>query len=103
MTVRDNTLDLIISHGLTVRQIPNEVISHWGHREGAPIVKNSEIVTIDGRVFQKTVKIPEHAGKWMAKKCKNTSSNVHWNIKEDCLSDTLQNAVLKAVEKLQLT
>jgi hypothetical protein len=98
MNIQDQTLTLIIEHGLTVRQIPYEVVSHWGYREGDPILKNSEIVEKGGRNYMKQVKIPTHAGKWMAKKCVDTNSQVHWNIKNDNLSDTLQEAVLKATQ-----
>lgn len=98
MNNQNETLALIIEHGLTVRQIPHEVIHHWGYRSGAPIMKDSEIVERDGRKFIKQVKTPVHAGKWMAKKCINTGSQVNWNIKTDNLSDTLHEAVLKATQ-----
>lgn len=74
------------------------MVSHWGYLDGDPSLKNSEIVEKGGRKYMKQVKIPTHAGKWMAKKCVDTNSQVHWNIKNDNLSDTLQEAVLKATQ-----
>ena len=69
----------------------------WRYQKGAPIIKNSEIVEQNGRKFMREVRVPEHAGKWLAKRCETTSAQVTWNIKVDNLSDTLPEAVLKAV------
>ena len=96
MSQNNDTLALIIEHGLTVRQIPYESISMYGHREGQPLMKNAELVEHNGRWFQRVVKVPANAGMWMAKKCDNTLSQVKWYIEKDNLSDTLEEAVLKA-------
>jgi hypothetical protein len=98
MLTKQNTLELIIDHGLTVRQIPFKKVCLWGYRDGAPIIKGAELVEENGRRFMREVRTPAHAGKWMAKKCIDTGSEVHWNIKTDNLSDTLQEAVAKATQ-----
>lgn len=96
MSQNNDTLALIIEHGLTVRQIPHETVSMYGYREGSPLMKNAELVERNGRKFQRVVKVPKYAGMWMAKQCKNTSSNVSWSSKRDNLAPTLEGAVLKA-------
>lgn len=97
MTDQNNTLDLIITHGLTVRQIPHEVVNMWGYREGKLIPNGAQLVSVDGRKFIKTVKIPTHAGKWMAKQCHHHDASVQWDLNKDNLSYTLEEAVAKAV------
>jgi hypothetical protein len=100
MTTQDDTLNLIVSHGLMVRQIPLEVISHWGFGTDGPILKDAEIVEVDGRRFMKTIDIPANAGQWMAKPCRHQGTSVSWSLNKDCLSDTLQEAVSKAILKI---
>ena len=56
----------------------------------------------DGAVYRKFYqfrRIPSDAGKWMAKQITDTSL-VTWSKKEDNLSDTLEEAVIKAVNKI---
>jgi len=72
----------------------------WGYYEGAKLLKGAEIVEKDGCKFMKTVEVSKHAGKWMAKKSDEMSTQVTWNIKTDNLSDTLQEAVEKAVQSI---
>lgn len=98
MNTQNATLALIIQYGLTVRQIPYEVVTYYTYRDGSPIPKGYVIVVRDGRQYLKNVKVPINAGKWMAKTYKSTSTNVTWDIKTDHLSDTLEEAVEKAVQ-----
>jgi hypothetical protein len=100
MTTQDETLNLIVKHGLMVRQIPLEMVSYWGFGTDAPIIKDAEIVQVDGRRFMKTISIPAQAGRWMAKTCGHQDTSVSWNLNKDCLSDTLQEAVSKAILKI---
>lgn len=46
-------------------------------------------------------KIPDNAGKWMAKVVKHNDTLVRWNIKTDNLSDTLEEAVRKVVDAIE--
>lgn len=97
MTTSNQTLELIIEHGLMVRQIPESVTSLWSATPPRKLKANEVLVEKNGRTFIQETRIPVHAGMWMAKKCTNTSSEVRWNIKKDNLSDTLGEAVAKAV------
>jgi len=119
-------LNYIRDYGISVRQIPKEVGSSYAtsKRNGNNIVRkvlrdmsieeynrgvegkmfgfsfeyeNGQLV----RYFERTVRIPESAGKWMAKQIKDSSSMVQWSIKDDNLSDTLDGAVLKLVKSLK--
>ena len=101
MSQNNDTLALIIEHGLTVRQIPHETVSMYGHREGSSLMKNAELVERNGRKFQRVVKVPKYAGMWMAKQCKNSWSSVEWNLERDNLSPTLEEAVLKACSAIE--
>jgi len=96
MNNSSNTLALIIEHGLTVRQIPTCVVNRWGMRPNHVLKDNETIVTMNGRQFIETRRIPTNAGRWMAKRCEHSDTQVHWNINIDNLSDTLDEAVLKA-------
>ena len=51
--------------------------------------------------FYIIVKVPEAAGKWMAKVVKHNDALVRWNIKTDNLSDTLEEAVRKVVDAIE--
>ncbi|APE04121.1 hypothetical protein BM526_19320 (plasmid) [Alteromonas mediterranea] len=100
MPQNNDTLSLIIEHGLTIRQIPHKTVSMYGHRTGRPLMKDGELVERNGMTFQRVVRVPEHAGMWMAKKCQSTSAQVKWCIKRDNLSPTLHEAVLKACHSI---
>lgn len=102
MSSSDNsTLALIVEHGLTVRQIPMCVVNRWGMRPKHVLKDNETIVTVNGREFIETRRIPTHAGKWMAKRCTHSDASVVWNIKRDNLSESLHEAVLKASQTTQ--
>ena len=118
--------EAIITHGLSVRQIPHQVVSRYEMShfiEGDTIVENElNSVHFDWflsknkdspdhrfdheakRVFRKyaqRVKIPKNAGHWMCQQVRNTSSNVTWDSKEDNLAPTLNESVelfLKSLE-----
>lgn len=97
MTANNQTLELIIKHGLSVRQIPATVTSLWSATSGRALKNNEELVEKNGRTFIQETRVPANAGMWMAKKCPNSDSTVRWNIKTDNLSNTLDEAVAKAV------
>lgn len=97
-----NILEIIQKHGLSIRQIPNEVTSCYSmhhHKEGNEIVCHTLSNSINylpfkkkmnhrqdyvfdddtqtvKRIFTKEVKIPNKAGYWMCKQVNNTSSQV---------------------------
>lgn len=98
MSTQALTLDLIVKHGIMVRQIPFSVTQRWTKRPNQILKEGEELVVINDREFIVTTRIPRNAGKWMAKTCKSTSSEVRWNIKTDNLSSTLHEAVLKAAQ-----
>lgn len=97
MSSNPQTLELIIKHGLTVRQIPNTVISLYSLRPNHTLKSNEVIIEKNGRSFIQETNVPANAGKWMAKKCVHTNSMIRWDVKTDNLADTLEEAVLKAV------
>lgn len=51
--------------------------------------------------FYIIVKVPEAAGKWMAKVVKHNDTLVRWNITTDNLSDTLEESVRKVVDAIE--
>lgn len=51
--------------------------------------------------FYVVTKVPENAGKWMAKVVKHNDTLVRWDIKTDNLSDTLEEAVRKVVDAIE--
>ncbi|CAH7384613.1 hypothetical protein VCHA53O466_40462 [Vibrio chagasii] len=103
-TNNQDTLTLIVKYGIMVRQIPVETTSLWGYNEkvhgSRPLKENESLVEENGRKLIKEVKRPVNGGKWMAKQATNTSSKVHWSIREDNLSDTIDEAVLKVVAQI---
>jgi hypothetical protein len=99
MSIQDTTIALIIEHGLTVRQIPFSVTTRWSFRPNKELYDGEKIVEIKGRKFVERTRVPVNAGRWMAKKCNHTDSSIRWDMKEDNLSDTLQEAVLKASQQ----
>lgn len=122
----NETLSAIIKHGLSIRQIPLEVVSLLTFSSGLNTPENPEIVEyevtdkgikkyllekkqndpnwrFDGekifRRFIRIVKIPKNAGFWMCKKVSNTSSRVEWSSKTDNLAPTLEESVKKFLAK----
>lgn len=114
-------LSAIIEHGLSIRQVPLEVVSLYTFSSGLTF-ENPEIVEhevtdkslkkhltekkqndpnwrFDGekvfRRFIRVVKIPNNAGHWMCKQVSNTSSRVEWSSKTDNLAPTLEKSVEK--------
>lgn len=83
-----------------MRQIPLSVTSRWTARPNQKLKDNEKLVTINEREFIEETKIPANAGRWMAKKCRNTDSHVRWSIITENLSDTLHEAVLKASQDI---
>ena len=51
--------------------------------------------------FYVVMKVPEDAGKWMAKVVKHNDTLVRWSVKTDNLSDTLEEAVRKVVDEIE--
>lgn len=115
-----NTLEIIKKYGLSIRQIPKEVVSLYSmlHRkEGNEIVYhdidmsnrkyelykkkliNRQDFIFDDerqraqRMFTKEVRIPKNPGFWMCKQVNSTNGSVTWNKKEDNLAPTLEDSV----------
>lgn len=89
------TLALIEEHGLTVRQIPRATTSRYRYREDQPMLKGG----VRNGEFYTVTKYPEHGGKWMANYCPHSMTQYHWNLERDHLSDTLGEAVRKAIKE----
>jgi hypothetical protein len=89
-----NTLDLIIKYGIACRQIPEKVVSKWskGYTTSNPSSTLS-IIEENGKELVKEVRIPANAGYWMTQLCKDTSSQMSWNIETCNLAPTLQESV----------
>lgn len=116
-------LDTIIKYGLSVRQIPTQVRSlftmdhynplehtifeekiivpnsymYWKKQD--PLYANKHVRFDDDKqiVYRKyacEIKVPTHAGYWMCKQVKDTSSKVQWNIKTDHLAPTLSQSII---------
>jgi hypothetical protein len=124
-----NTLDLIKSHGLVLRQIPLSVsrLSEMRHhKEGNEIIKTvlkdmtpsryayhkkhhsaSADFELDDtrqqvtRLYSRSVRIPGNAGHWMCKQVSGTSSMVRWDSKTDNLAPTLEESVALFVASLK--
>lgn len=97
-----NTLDLIIKHGIAVRQIPLIVIETWskGYTTNRENSKSYPVV-VNGREFVRVERIPENAGCWMSQVCKGTSANMLWDTKRDNLALTLEDSVSLLVAELE--
>ena len=116
-------LNIIIEHGLSIRQIPKFVVNthemrhynsekhtiieielkeKWHYKYWKDKYPNS--IDEDKIVYRKYVqenKGPQNAGCWMCKQVKNTSSRVEWSIKDDNLAPTLLESItiyLKSIE-----
>lgn len=115
-----NTLDAIKVHGLSVRQIPLQVVHLYSmsHRPGTDTVRHklpdmtparfafhvkqhstSPDFVLDHaaqevwRVYTREVTIPANAGCWMCQQVTWTSSRVEWSTKRDNLTPTLEESV----------
>ena len=113
-----NTLELIVKHGLSVRQIPLSVRETRSLLRDSAITPGWEFLEIEvspkfaamyekraqlpqlrkdaeGRIFrpwETRLRIPANAGYWMAKKVSSTSSQVVWST-VDNLAPTLPESV----------
>ena len=121
-----NTLEKIIEHGLSVRQIPEQVIEHWTFTKVKPgdvIVErewdtdrntfaykekmalkypaNYRIDYESKKVFRrikKSIRYPKHGGKWMSQRTTdNTDACIKWDVKRHNLAPTLQESVSKCL------
>lgn len=113
-----DTLEAIIKHGLSVRQIPMQVVSLMEmrhHNEGEEIVeeemtkygfawyKKNAIDSTNWRFdeaaqrvwrrFARKVRVPTDAGCWMCRTTPGTGSMIEWNTKRHNLAPTLQESV----------
>ena len=121
-------LNIIIEHGLSIRQIPKFVVNthemrhynsekhtiieielkeKWHYKYWKDKYPNSIDVRFDDenkivyRKYVQEIKVPQNAGCWMCKQVKNTSSRVEWSIKDDNLAPTLLESImiyLKSIE-----
>lgn len=96
----NDTLELIIKHGLTVRQIPTVIQEKYFCDKDYIPQDNEKIITEFGRTLRLRETKPLNGGKWLAKSCNNNMSTIRWNCKTDNMSNTLQETVAKAVESL---
>jgi len=121
-----NTLALIKKYGLSVRQIPLQVVSLMEmhrHVPGNEVVErevtgrtpaqvrkhlvNSDNFRFDdknNKVFcryTRSVRTPEHAGWWMCQQSRGTGSTVSWGAKTDNLASTLEESVSLCVKQLK--
>lgn len=86
----NDILNAINEHCLSVRKIPEIVVSRWSaHNPKA----GDKIVNVNGRDYVQTEKIPEHAGWYMCQSVKDTGSMVRWSMKEHHLAPTLGESV----------
>jgi len=117
------TIELIIKHGISVRQIPHCITSSYEarhHKPGNAIVtryapdfypdeKDGNLRYVfrrrfpAGRQFTIEKRYPKNGGKWMAKMSTTSDSMVQWSIKDDCLADTLEESVAMLVSKRNLS
>jgi len=114
-------LKIIKENGLSIRQIPDQVVALYELRhftEGDTTVEeiirknvtqkdfeylskhftDKTLIRFQGgniyRKFCRRVKVPKDAGKWMVKEVHNTSTSVRWDSRTDIPFDTLEEAVL---------
>ncbi len=117
----EELLSSIVSHGLSIRQIPLKVVSQHDmrfHKEGNEIVEwdvpcdkpgapsyewlrsqNSASFIYDDatrkitRRFTRETTVPKHAGWWMCQTVGDTSSRVEWRKDHAHLAPTLEESV----------
>lgn len=93
-----NTLDLIKKYGLSIRQVPTEVVSIHNPHNG--IQEDDEEIFWNNRKMLRRTKTPQHAGYWMCQVVANTDSRVQWSYQTCNLAPTLEESVAKFVESL---
>lgn len=76
--------------GLSVRQIPLEIVSTFDPRH---YQEGDERVTWNGRDMVRRVRIPEHAGWWLCQKSRSNDALIMWSAKRDNLAPTLEESV----------
>lgn len=115
-------LQIIIDEGLSVRQIPFQVVEVYDAthcRDGDEIFTRNGIETFpgdpdkkddwgrtnkqkrdefdkrfpNGRKFCRRIRIPQNPGYWMCQKITGTSSMIQWSTKKDNLAPTLQESI----------
>lgn len=101
MDMQDQTLALIIKYGLSVRQIPETETALYSYTEGTTLAENQRLVQKFGRTMIESIKRPKLGGMWMAQRVKHSDSMVRWDVKENHLSNTLEEAVSKAVAAIE--
>lgn len=118
----EQVFDAIIKYGLSIRQIPHEVISLYSMDHYDPLKHTvvEQVVTLKGvykywktqdrsycnkhirfdddkeiiyRKYAKEIKVPQYAGYWMCKQAKDTSSRIQWVMRTDNLAPTLNKSV----------
>ena len=90
-------LQMIIDNGITIREIPKFKEEFWrAHKKETPM-KGYELIDHDGyKVWYRKTEVID-GGKWMAKKDRSTDSMIRWNKEDDGCFDTLEGAVLNAI------
>lgn len=110
-------VNAITTHGLMVRQIPLEIVERWNittsNEKNIPADAEIEVIMPDlayfngnqarfndfyrynpnGRRVRVERRVPAHAGYWLTKQATHSMSQIHWDIKEDCLAATLEQSV----------
>ncbi len=121
MINKEELLNIIIEHGLSLRQIPETVTSlfsmerynpekhtiveheltqKWCYKFWVAKHLNSKDARFDHerkivyRKYAKEIIVPKNAGYWMCKKVNSTLSTVQWNANEDNLAPTLLDSVM---------
>lgn len=89
-----DTLQAIIEHGISVRQIPFKIVETWskGYITNNPRAVCTVIVK-DGREWVRVERVPDYAGYWMTQICKDTNSSMKWYTKRHNLAPTLEQSV----------
>ncbi|MDK9793749.1 hypothetical protein [Vibrio sp. D431a] len=95
------TLALMSQYYICVRRIPLKVVSKWrisnDRQWEAPLKENCERIEEDGQRYLLETKYPKNGGMWMAKQETGSGSMMSWSTRHDNLSDTVHEAVAKAV------
>lgn len=126
------TFDAIIKYGLSIRQIPKEIHSHFTMERYNPLehtvveqevtlpnvykywknqdpdhcakhVRFDDVRQIIYRKYACETKIPQYAGYWMCKQVNDTSSKVQWIMQNSNLAPTLNESVELFLKQLKVT
>lgn len=101
----EEILQLIEKYGLSVRQIPQKVISTLDIRHELPGDKVKTVTYNAGqpnefpRTYCQRERIPKNAGWWMSKVMKDTGETVIWSADKDHLTPTIAESVQMAVKQ----